>query len=228
MADVAPQFGAAGCGGNGVRSRVQGTVVLDQARLRGASRRFDAEAIELGNEPPLSVDGGTGGLIDRRRLSVQWFSGTILTGLCGAALMGGAVFASLDGETNFAAAPERVEMALRGAISGLGDRLSGLRKSRPAAGDQRAERDAPDRCAFRPSTRVRDRELVRTRALRARLRQSVADGVRSVRQDPAVQSAKASRRRGGRRRPDAGGGAGRRSVLRHLRSRRRRTARAPR
>ena len=39
----------------------------------------------------------------------------ILTGLCGAALMGGAVFASLDGETNSAAAPERVETALRGA-----------------------------------------------------------------------------------------------------------------
>jgi hypothetical protein len=36
-------------------------------------------------------------VIDRRRVSVQWFSGTILTGLCGAALIGGAVFASLDG-----------------------------------------------------------------------------------------------------------------------------------
>ena len=95
-------------------------MVLDQAKLRGANRRLDAEAINLGNEPPLSVDGGTGGLVDRRRLSLQWFSGTILTGLCGAALMGGAVFASLDGETNFASAPERVEMALRGAIAGIG------------------------------------------------------------------------------------------------------------
>ena len=74
------------------------------------------EPIELGNEPPLSVDGGTGTLVDRRRVSLQWFSGTILTGLCGAALMGGAVFASLDGETNFAAAPERVETALHGAL----------------------------------------------------------------------------------------------------------------
>ena len=55
--------------------------------------------------------------------SVQWFSGTILTGLCGAALMGGAVFASLDGQTNFASAPEQVETALRGAISSIGDRL---------------------------------------------------------------------------------------------------------
>ena len=86
--------------------------------MRGRQPEFNAEAIELGNEPPLSVDGGAGGLVDRRRLSVQWFSGTILTGLCGAALMGGAVFASLDGETNFATAPERVESALRGAING--------------------------------------------------------------------------------------------------------------
>ena len=39
------------------------------------------------------------------------------------ALMGGAVFASLDGQTNFATVPERVELALRGAISG--DRPSG-------------------------------------------------------------------------------------------------------
>ena len=42
---------------------------------------------------------------------MQWFSGTILTGLCGAALIGGAVFASLDGEMTFAKVPERVEGA---------------------------------------------------------------------------------------------------------------------
>jgi len=138
-------------------------VVLDQARLRGANRRFEAEAISLGNEPPLSVDGGSGGLVDRRRLSVQWFSGTILTGLCGAALMSGAVFASLDGETNFATAPERVETALRGALSGIGSRLSGVHKT-----DRLAAISEPSvaRQILRVpiSTKVRDRELVRTRS----------------------------------------------------------------
>ena len=138
-------------------------MVLDQARLRGANRRFEAEAINLGNEPPLSVDGGTGGLVDRRRLSVQWFSGTILTGLCGAALMGGAVFASLDGETNFASAPERVETALRGALAGVGNRLSGIHKT-----DRLAAISEPSvaRQILRvpTSTRVRDRELIRTRS----------------------------------------------------------------
>ena len=109
------------------------------------------------------MDGGSGGLLDRRRLSVQWFSGTILTGLCGAALMGGAVFASLDGETNFATAPERVEMALRGAIAGIGDRLNAFRKADrlPAIAEQSVTRQI---LKIPTSTRVRERELVRTRA----------------------------------------------------------------
>ncbi len=99
-----------------------------------------AEPIELGNEPPLSVDGSSGGLVDRRRVSVQWFSGTILTGLCGAALMGGAVFASLDGETNFAAAPERVESVLRGALSSIGDHLLRKTDRLPAQSEPNVER----------------------------------------------------------------------------------------
>jgi murein DD-endopeptidase MepM/ murein hydrolase activator NlpD len=101
-----------------LRSEAQGTASLDQTRSRGINRSRQADAIELGNEPPLSVDGGSSGFVDRRRVSVQWFAGTILTALCGAALMGGAVFTSLDGETNFASLPERVEVALRGALGG--------------------------------------------------------------------------------------------------------------
>jgi murein DD-endopeptidase MepM/ murein hydrolase activator NlpD len=84
---------------------------------------LEAEHIELGNEPPLSVDGERRGLVDRRRVSVQWFSGTILTGLCGAALMGGAVFAALDGQTNFATVPERIEAGLR-AVASIPDRIA--------------------------------------------------------------------------------------------------------
>jgi murein DD-endopeptidase MepM/ murein hydrolase activator NlpD len=143
-----------------------GDNALDQARLRGSKdshhRRLAAETIDLGHEPPLSADGGTGGLVDRRRLSVQWFSGTILTGLCGAALMGGAVFASLDGETNFASAPEKVETALRGAINSIGDRISGLRKTDrlPALAEPSVARTV---LRVPTSTHVRDREMVRVR-----------------------------------------------------------------
>jgi murein DD-endopeptidase MepM/ murein hydrolase activator NlpD len=100
---------------------------LDHGKRRGAYRAaVDAEHVDLGNEPPLSVDGEQSGLIDRRRVSVQWFSGTILTGLCGAALMGGAVFAALDGETNFATVPERIELALRGPVVGAGERAAAV------------------------------------------------------------------------------------------------------
>jgi murein DD-endopeptidase MepM/ murein hydrolase activator NlpD len=133
---------------------------LDHGRQRGPHRsRLEFEPIDLGNEPPLSVDGGTGSVIDRRRVSVQWFSGTILTGVCGAALMGGAVFASLDGETSFATVPERIESALRGAI---GDRFSVNRKADrlPPAGESNGARQQ-----IRISTMVRvgDREVVRVR-----------------------------------------------------------------
>ena len=95
-----------------------------------ASRGYGRETgiIDLGHEPPLSVDGSEAAVIDRRRVSVQWFSGTILTGLCGAALIGGAVFASLDGEMTFARVPERVDSALRGAF-GANDRTVILHKS---------------------------------------------------------------------------------------------------
>jgi murein DD-endopeptidase MepM/ murein hydrolase activator NlpD len=121
-----------------------------------------AEPVQLGNEPPLSVDGSSVGVVDRRRVSVQWFSGTILTGLCGAALMGGAVFASLDGETNFAAAPQRFESALQGAISSIGDHLRVLRKTDRMPAQTAAK---VDRALLRVPTvsRVHDREMVRVR-----------------------------------------------------------------
>jgi murein DD-endopeptidase MepM/ murein hydrolase activator NlpD len=141
-----------------------GTVVLHQARLRGAHCKVEPEAPDFGDEPPLAPDGASGGdLIGRRRLSLHWFTGTILTGLCGAALMGGAVFASVDGETTFASAPERVESVVRSAIAGLGARLSGVRKTDRliAAGEQSVTRQV----LHIPITRrVHDRELVRTRS----------------------------------------------------------------
>src|SRR6478735_10556377 len=125
---------------------------------------LEAEQIDLGNEPPLSVDGESSGLVDRRRVSVQWLSGIILTGLCGAALMSGAVFAALDGETNFATVPERVEGALRAAVTGIAERVSNaMRKADrlPPPGEANAARQV-----IRVSTTSRgsgNREIVRVR-----------------------------------------------------------------
>jgi murein DD-endopeptidase MepM/ murein hydrolase activator NlpD len=125
--------------------------------LRGA-----AAPIDLGNEPPLLVDGATSGLVDRRRISVQWFSGTILTGLCGAALMGGAVFVALDGEANFAALPERVEAALRGTLTADARQAQTARKTDklPPSGESNAARQI---IRVSTTTRVGDREIVRAR-----------------------------------------------------------------
>ena len=107
------------------------------------------------------MDGASSGLIDRRRVSVQWFSGTILTGLCGAALMGGAVFIALDGEANFATLPERVEAALRGTLTG--ERAAAvMRKSDklPPSGEANAARQVMRIPSY---TRVGDREMVRVK-----------------------------------------------------------------
>ena len=143
----------------------EGTSGLDQGKRRGAFRSsLEAERIDLGNEPPLSVDGEATGLVDRRRVSVQWFSGTILTGLCGAALMGGAVFAALDGETNFATVPERVEATLRGAVAGIADRVANVTRKTdrlPPPGEANAARQV-----IRVTTTSRgsgNREIVRVR-----------------------------------------------------------------
>ena len=142
----------------------EGTGILDHGKRRGPYRlRADADPIDLGNEPPLFVDGATSVLTDRRRVSLQWFSGTILTALCGAALMGGAVYIALDGEANFAAVPERVEAALRGTLTGSTERAAAIaRKSDrlPPAGETNGARQV---IRISTTTRAGDREMVRVR-----------------------------------------------------------------
>jgi murein DD-endopeptidase MepM/ murein hydrolase activator NlpD len=134
---------------------------LSQRASRGGGYGRETGIIDLGNEPPLSVDGTEAAVIDRRRVSVQWFSGTILTGLCGAALIGGAVFASLDGEMTFAKIPERVDGALRGAFS-ANDKSASLHKSDrlPPPSESTAARNV---VRVSTATRVGNRDVMRVR-----------------------------------------------------------------
>jgi len=122
------------------------------------SHKPKSGAIDLGHEPPLSVDGGLRTDFDRSRVSVRWLSGTILTGLCGAALMGGAVFAALDGEAHFAANPERVEPALR---SSNGNRATARKSDRlPPVTDINAARQVIRTTTM---TKVGEREVPRVK-----------------------------------------------------------------
>ena len=130
---------------------------MEHARARD-SLKTKPIAIDLGNEPPISVDGDPRSDFDRRRVSVRWLSGTILTGLCGAALMGGAVFAALDGQAHFAANPERVESALRGS---LGTRVIARKSDRlPPVGETNAARQIIRTTAM---VRVGEREVPRVK-----------------------------------------------------------------
>ena len=66
-----------------------------------------AEWLENGDEPPIEVDGRRHTADDRRRVSVRWLSGTILTGFSGALLIAAAAYTALDQQTRFAEAPTR-------------------------------------------------------------------------------------------------------------------------
>ena len=56
---------------------------------------FKLAIAKLGNEPPLTT-GGRSGPPDRREISARWLSGTFLTGVTSAVLMGVALLAALD------------------------------------------------------------------------------------------------------------------------------------
>lgn len=55
----------------------------------------NTESLFLGDMPPLLESGKR--LPDKRRVSLRWLSGAVLTGVTSAFLMGGALFAALDG-----------------------------------------------------------------------------------------------------------------------------------
>ncbi len=84
-------------------------------RAAGRGPHSSGHAIDLGNEPPLGLDGDVEETIDRRRVSIRWLAATVLVALAGGGLMGGAVWAALDGEYRFATLPEISRLVLRTA-----------------------------------------------------------------------------------------------------------------
>jgi murein DD-endopeptidase MepM/ murein hydrolase activator NlpD len=79
-----------------------------ERRSRSARSRPRAKAAEIFVEPPIEADGRREASIDRRRVSLRWLAGTILTCVSGAGLMGAAVHATLGHRLYFAEPPTRV------------------------------------------------------------------------------------------------------------------------
>ena len=74
--------------------------------LSAYGRSDGAAAIaEIGLEPAIEVNEDRQQHFDRRRVSLRWLFGTVLTGLSGAGLITAAIYAALDHQSNFAEAP---------------------------------------------------------------------------------------------------------------------------
>lgn len=127
-------------------------------------RRPDLAAVDLGDEPPLGVDGDAEEPINRRRISIRWLMATLLTGICGAGLMGGAVYAALDGEYRFAQVPETVRSALRGALA-AGERPSNVARKGDRMSILTESFTAKQTLRLATNTKVGDKEIIKVRAV---------------------------------------------------------------
>ena len=73
-------------------------------------------AVELGDEPPLLVDGSDAPLHDRRAVSIRWLAGAVLTGFTSIVLMGGALVVALDDHISVAAPSAEADGELRASL----------------------------------------------------------------------------------------------------------------
>ncbi len=71
--------------------------------------------VDIGREPALTFDAqeSRDTTIDRRHINYRWLFSTMLTGVAGAALMGGALFIAFDRQSQFAEAPSVAYAGLR-------------------------------------------------------------------------------------------------------------------
>lgn len=118
----------------------------------------DETIAELGNEPPLIADGRSGPP-DRREISARWLSGTFLTGVTSAVLMGVALFAALDGREQLATPPEIAEIVTLASTGASGQAAKVARLSPP-----RQVARAKDRRRMELSMMIKegDRDVIRT------------------------------------------------------------------
>lgn len=119
--------------------------------------------------------------MNRRRISIRWLMATLLTGICGAALMGGAVYAALDGEYRFAQSPETVRSALRGALA-AGERPSNVARKGDRMSILSESFSAKQTLRLSTTTKEGDREVIKVRAV-TKVASNLAQAVTSVSAD---------------------------------------------
>jgi murein DD-endopeptidase MepM/ murein hydrolase activator NlpD len=129
---------------------------LGRPGIIAAGRRF---GVDPGHEPALDGFGGSAE-VDRRGVSLRWLGASVLTALTGAALIGGAIYVALQGETTFAELPERVTAAAPRAAGD--DKGAAARKSDKLV---RSEVVAVAKQSFRAPVTLRagDREVIKVR-----------------------------------------------------------------
>jgi murein DD-endopeptidase MepM/ murein hydrolase activator NlpD len=114
---------------------------------------------DIGDEPAIEVDGRRHSADDRRRVSIRWLMGTVLTGLSGALLISAAAYTALDQQTRFAEAPTRAQVARKDERE--------TQTVNPKKGDRimRAVDVVAAKQTFRTATTARsgDKEVVRSK-----------------------------------------------------------------
>jgi murein DD-endopeptidase MepM/ murein hydrolase activator NlpD len=132
--------------------------VQTQASVLALSWGRHAACADIGTEPPIEADGRRHTPEDHRQVSLRWLTGTVLTGLTGALLIGAAVYSALDGESNFAEPPTP-------AVSTRNDKADAL--VNPRKGDRLVKSIdiVAAKQTFRTPTIVKsgDKEVVRSR-----------------------------------------------------------------
>lgn len=117
-------------------------------------QRFDRPIVDLGDEDPLYTRNLTNGPPDRRRVSLRWLAGSVLTGVFSVALIGGALQAAIGVDEYSVVRPALAHGAFSdGAIAVKGDRF------RPVAESKVTRRVIQ----ISTVTRQGDRDIVRVR-----------------------------------------------------------------
>jgi murein DD-endopeptidase MepM/ murein hydrolase activator NlpD len=120
-----------------------------------------ADWANVGTEPAIEIDGRRHSADERRRVSVRWLLGTVLTGLSGALLISSAAYTALDQQTRFAEAPTRATL-IRPEEADTGQVVN------PKKGDRlmRAVDVVAAKQTFKTATTSKsgEKEVVRTRA----------------------------------------------------------------